>query len=175
VDDLHPTGSQGVEFGVVEIGSIVNHNGELGTQLAEQPGDVEAPRVSDNLDDASVSDLEAVAERTMNYVASPMLSQAVDVRELVNQTGGGENPTSDYGVTAGEFDAEEVVVGSGDTIYQRGQDLSAVAADLLLTSGRQVRWRLTFTTEEAVHVCGRSIAWLAGVDDDHGPALAPEL
>ena len=30
-------------------------------------------------------------------------------------------------------------------------------------------------TEVAVHVCGGGVARLAGVDDDHGPALAPEL
>ena len=26
-----------------------------------------------------------------------------------------------------------------------------------------------------MHVCGGAVARLAGVDDDHGPALAPEL
>jgi hypothetical protein len=32
-----------------------------------------------------------------------------------------------------------------------------------------------FAAEVAVHVCSGGVAWLAGVDDDHGPALAPEL
>ena len=136
VDDVHAAGSQGVELGVVDVDRVVEHDGELGAQLAEQPGGVESHRVGDDLDDAPVADLEAVAERTVDDVAAPVLGEAVDVRELVDQAGGGKNPTSDDGVTADELDAEAVVVGAGHTTHATGEDLTAVAADLLTTDRR---------------------------------------
>ena len=55
------------------------------------------------------------------------------------------------------------------------EDLAAVAADLLATDGGQLRRRQALVAEVAVHVGGRGVARLAGVDDDHRPALAPEL
>ena len=82
-------------------------------QLAEQPGGVEPHRVGDDLDDAPVADLEAVAERAVDDVAAPVLGEAVDVGELVDQTGRGEHPAGDDGVAADELDAEAVVVGAG--------------------------------------------------------------
>ena len=66
--------------------------------------------MGDDLDDAPVADLVAVAERTVDDVAAPVLRETVDVRQLVHQTGGGKNPTSDDGVTADELDAETVVL-----------------------------------------------------------------
>ena len=44
---------------------------------------------------------------------APVFGEAVDVRELVDQTGGGKHPTSDDGVATDELDAEAVVVGAG--------------------------------------------------------------
>ena len=131
--------------------------------------------MGDDLDDAPVADLVAVAERTVDDVAAPVLGEAVDVRELVHQTGGGKHPTSDDGVAADELDAEAVVVGAGHPVDAAGEDLAAVAADLLTTDGGQLRRRKPFVTEVAVHVGGGGVARLAGVDDDHRPALAPEL
>jgi transcriptional regulator with XRE-family HTH domain len=131
--------------------------------------------VRHDLHDAPVADLEAVAERTVDDVAPPVFRKAVDVRELVHHTDGSKNPTSDDGVTADEFEPEAVVIRPGHTTHATGEDLTAVAADLLATSGGQLRWRKPFTTEVAVHVCGGGVARLAGIDDDHGPALAPEL
>ena len=175
LDDIHAAGSQGVELGVVNVDRVVEHNGELGAQLAEQPGGVESLRVGDELDDSAVADLEAVAERTVDDVAPPVFREAVDVREFVHQPGGGKNPTSDDRMATDELDAEVFVVRAGHTTHATGEDLTAVAADLLTTNGGQLRWRKPFTTEVAVHVQGGGVAWLAGVDDDHGPALAPEL
>ena len=106
VDDLHPAGSQGVELGVVHVGGVVEHDGEPGAELAEQPGRVESRRVGDDLDDSPVADLVSVAERAVDDVAPPVLREAVDVGELVDQTGGGKHPASDDGVTADELDAE---------------------------------------------------------------------
>ncbi len=137
-DDVHAAGSQGIELGVVDVDRAVEHHGELGAQLAEQRGGVESPRVGDDLDDAPVADLVAVAERTVDDVAAPVLREAVDVRELVHQTGGGKHPTSDDGVTVDELDAEAVVVRASHPTHATGEDLPAVAADLLTTNGGQL-------------------------------------
>ena len=131
--------------------------------------------MGDDLDDAPVADLVAVAERAVDDVAAPVLGEAVDVGELVDQTGGGEHPAGDHGVAAGELDAEAAVVGAGDVDGAAGEDLAAVAADLLATDRGQLRRRKALVAEVAVHVGGGGVARLAGVDDDHRPALAPEL
>ena len=156
--------------------AIVEHDGELGGQLAEQPGGVQTQRVGDDLDDAPVADLEAVTERAVDDVAAPVLGEPVDVGELVDQAGGGEHPTGDDGVTADELDAEVVVVGAGhvDSPGRRGPHRRSCGPP-------RDRWRSSsdgrspFVTEVAVHVCGGGVARLAGVDDDHRAALAPEL
>ena len=59
--------------------------------------------------------------------------------------------------------------------HAAGEDLAAVAADLLATDRGQLRRRQPLVAEVAVHVGGGGVAGLAGVDDDHRPALAPEL
>jgi hypothetical protein len=104
-----------------------------------------------------------------------VLGQTFDVRELVDQAGGGQNAPSNDGVPAGEFNSEEVVIRAGHAGRAIGEDLSAVAADLLTASADKRRRRIPFTTEVAVHVCGGGVARLAGVDNDDRPALAPEL
>ena len=175
VDDVHPGGPQGLELGVVGVDAVVEHQREPGAQLAEQAGRVETHRVGDDLDDAPVADLEAVAERAVDDVAAPVLGQAVDVGELVDQTGGGEHPAGDHGVATDELDAEAAVVGAGHVDDAAGEDLAAVAADLLATDRGQLRRRQSLVTEVAVHVGGGGVARLAGVDDDHRAALAPEL
>ncbi len=175
VDDVHAGGPHDVEIGVVHVDRAVEDNGEPGAELAEQPGGVESHRMGDDLDDAPVADLEAVAERAVDDVAPPAFRKAFNVRELVHQTGGDKNATSDDGVAIDEFDAEVLVVRVGHTTDATGEDLSAVAADFLTTDGDQLRGRQSFTTEVAVRAFGRGIARLAGVDDDHRPSLAPEL
>ena len=78
-------------------------------------------------------------------------------------------------VAAGELDAEAAVVGAGDVDRAAGDDLAAVAADLLATDRGQLRRREPLVTEVAVHVGGGGVAGLAGVDDDDRAALAAEL
>jgi transcriptional regulator with XRE-family HTH domain len=136
---------------------------------------VEAHRVGDDLDDGPVADLEAVAERAVDDVAPPPFGKAVDVRELVYQTGRGEHPPSHDGVAADELNAETVVVAAHHSCDAFAEDLAAVATDLLTTEGGQLRGRKALATEVAVHVCGGRVARLAGVDDDHRPTLASEL
>jgi len=138
VDDVHACGPHGVELGAVDVESVVDHNGELGAELAEQPGCVETHRMGDDLDDAPVADLVAVAERTVDDVAPPVLREAVDLRELVHQAGSAKNPTSDDGVTTDELDAEAAVIGAGHMTRAGGEDLTAVGADLLTTDDGQL-------------------------------------
>ena len=64
---------------------------------------------------------------------APVLRQAVDLGKLVHQAGGGQNPTSHDGVTTDEFDTEAVVIRAGHPTDATGEDLAAVAADLLTT------------------------------------------
>ena len=139
VDDVHPGGPKDAELGIVEVGRVVEHHGELGGQLAEQPGGVQSHRVGDDLHDAPIADLVAVAERTVDDIAPPVFGEPVDVGELVHQPGGGKHPTSDDDVTADEFDAEAVVIGARHPSGATGEDLSAVASDLLTANGAQLR------------------------------------
>jgi len=104
-----------------------------------------------------------------------VLRKAVNVRELIHQAGGGKNPASNDGVTAGDFDAEAIGISTAHTAHATGEDLAAVAADLFTTSGGQLRWGEPFTSEITVHMCGGAVARMARVDDDHRPALTPEL
>ena len=131
--------------------------------------------MGDDLDDAPVADLEAVAEGAVDDVAAPVLGQSVDVGEFVDQTGGGEHSTGDERMPTGERDVEVVVVGTGDVDRATGDDLTSVAADLVAADRGQVRRRESLVSEVAVHVGGGGVAGLAGIHDDHGPALAPEL
>jgi hypothetical protein len=135
--------------------------------LAEQHGRVEARFVSEDLDDAPVPELEAVAERAVDNVATPVLRQAVDVRELVHETRRSKHPASDDRVALDELDAEAIVIGAVHMSHAPGEDLTAVAADLLTAQGDQLGGGKPFMTEVTVHVCGGSVAGLTGVDHDH--------
>ena len=166
---------QGLDLGVAGVDAVVQDHREPVGQLAEQAGGMEAHLVGDDLDDASVADLEAVAEGAMDHVAAPVLAQTVDVGEFVDQTGGRKHSPGDQRMPTGERDAEVVVVDSGDVHRATGDDLDSVAAHLVATDRGQIVGRKTLVPEIAVHVGGGGVAGLAGVDDDHGPALASEL
>ena len=116
----------------------LEYNGEVGCELAEQPGSVEPQRVENDLDDVPVADLETMTERAVDDVVPPVVCQALDVGELVHQSGSGKNSTSNDGVTADQFDAEKVVVRAGHTISATGEDLSSVATDLFTTNAYQL-------------------------------------
>jgi hypothetical protein len=184
VDDVDPRCLQAIEVrDVGEVGGLralhlgvaVEHDGEPAAQLPEQRGGVEPPRVGDDLDDGPVAELEAVAERAVDDVTPPALGEPVDVGELVGQAGRGEHPPGDDGVAADELDPEAPVLRAGHAAHAPVEDLAAVAADLLTAGGGQLGRRGPLATEVAVHVGGGGVAWLAGVDDDHRPALAAQL
>jgi hypothetical protein len=131
--------------------------------------------VRDDLDDAPVADLVPVAERAVDDVTTPVLREALDLGELVDETGGREHAAGDDRVPADEVDPELVVVGARHARRASGQDLPAVAAHLLTPDGGQLRRRAPFTAEEAVHVCSRRVARLTGVDHQYGATRSSEL
>ena len=175
VDDVHPGRSQGLDAGVTGVDAVVEHQGEPCAELPEQAGRVEPRRMGDDLDDPAVADLEPVAERAVDDVATPVVGEALDVGEHVDQTGGGEHPAGDQRVAADELDAEVIVVGPGHLDHAAVDHLAAVAADLVATDRGQRRGRHAVVSEVAVQVRGGGVARLAGVDDDHRAALATEL
>ena len=80
--------------------------------MSKQPGGMESHRVRDDVDDAPIAHLEAVAERTVDHVAPPVFGQPVDSRELVHQTGRGQHPASHDGVAAHQLDPEAAALGA---------------------------------------------------------------
>ena len=78
-------------------------------------------------------------------------------------------------VAADEFDPEAVVFGTGDPGRPSVEDLAAVATTSSRPIGDELRGRKFLAAEVAVHVRGRGVARLTGVDDDHRPTLATEL
>ena len=63
------------------------------------------------------------------------------------------------------------MVGVDDAVEDQ---FDAVAADLGAAGGQQLGRGRPVAGEEALHVRGGGVAWLAGVDDDHAPAGASE-
>ena len=155
-------------FGAI-IGAVV------GGELAEQPGRMQAHRVSDDLDDAPFADFVAVTERAVDDIAAPVSSETFDVGEHVDQSGGGDDAASDDGSAADEFDTEAAVCEAGDVDGATGEDLATVAAHFFSSDRDQFCWRQAFMAEVAVHVCSRGVAWVAGIDDDDRSALTAEL
>ena len=154
VDDVHPGRAEGIELGVTRRHALVQHDRQLRRQLTEQRRRMEARRVGDDLHDASIADLVAVAERAVDDIATPVLGDPGDVRELVDQPGRGEHPPGHHRVPAGELDAEASVGGPGDVDGVAGDHLDAVAADLLATDRGQRRRRAALRDRGSC-ACGR--------------------
>ncbi len=175
VDHVHPGGPQRIELGVVGRHRVVEHQRQPGAELAEEHSWVQSHRVRDDLHQAQVTNLVPMTERTVDDITSPVLGQALDVGQLVDQPGRREHASGDHRVTPDELDAEAVVPSTGHVDDAAGEHLCAVAADLLAGDRRQPRRRQSLVAEVAVQVGGGSVARLAGVDHDHRSALAAEL
>ena len=98
---------------------------------------------------------EAVAERTVDDVSSPMFRKPLDVGKVVHQAGGGQDPTSDDRVPPDKVETEAVLAGASHRGHPAGEDLAAVAAHLLTAGLGDHRRSHTLTAEIAVHVGGR--------------------
>ena len=105
---------------------------------------------------------------------APVLGEAGHVGQLVGQAGRGDDPSGVDDVPAGELEAEAVVL-ARDVEDPSGEDLGPVGAYLLARDPQEVRRRPPLVPEVAVHVGGRRIARLAGVDDEHRASLPGQL
>jgi hypothetical protein len=170
-----PARAKSDEFRLVAVHPVVEDECQPIRELAEQSGRVEAHRMGDDLHDLLVAHLVAVAERAVDHVTTPVFDQPVDVGELVDETGGGEDPSRNDRVPSGQFDPEPFIAGAADVDSSPVEHFDAVAADLLAGDHRELRGGDAVVAEIAVHVGCRGVARRAGIDDDHRASLAAEL
>ena len=78
-------------------------------------------------------------------------------------------------MAAGKLDSEVAGFSAAHAAHAAHEDLAAVTTHFFTAGGDQLRRGTPFTTEVAMHMQGGAVARLPGIDDDHGPALAPEL
>ena len=175
VANVHAAGSERVELSIWHINRAVEDNGEPAGQVAEQDGGGQPHRVGHDLDHPPVPGLEALTERTLDDIASPALCEAIDLGKHIDQARGAQDPTGDDGVTSDELDPNAVVFDPGHAADPTGEDLAAVAADLVAAGRGQLRRWGSVSAEVAVHVSCGCVARLAGVDNDHRPALSCQL
>ncbi len=78
IDDVDTGGAQARHLGIVGLDAFVQHHRELRAQLPPQCGRVQRGRVRDDLHDALVTHLVAVAVRAVEHVAAPALAETFD-------------------------------------------------------------------------------------------------
>jgi hypothetical protein len=78
-------------------------------------------------------------------------------------------------VAADELETEAAVFAARHVSDAPVEDLAAVAADLPSADRGQLRRRQPLVAQEAVHVRRGRVSGVACIDDDHQPALTPEL
>ena len=119
-----------------------------------------------------VADLVAVAVGAVQQVAAPALADAGDVGQLVAQAGGDQHAPGAQVRPPCEGDLERASRGGAGRRPQRdagdgaGHQVAAVAGDLGAAGGQQLGGRQAVASQEAVHVGGRGVARLPGID--HG-------
>ena len=173
--DVHAGTPQAVELVGVDAGGVVDHHGQPVGELAEERRGVQAHGVGDDLDHPGVAHLVAVAERAVHHVAAPVLPHALDVGQLVDESAGDHHPPGHHRGPAGQGGPERAPLGAFDGDHPSGEHLRPVAAHLLPTSRHQLGGGHALVPEVAVHVGGRGVPRVAGVDDDDGSALAGDL
>ena len=174
IDDVHPGVSQHLDLRVISIDAVMEHQGEPRTQLTEQASRVQSDRMGDDLDDASVAYFEPVTERAVDDIAAPVVGEAVDLGEFVDQTGGGKHPSGEHRGAPDEFDAE-AVLGACHVDDAAVEHLASIAANLFATDPGELPRRKPLVAEVAMHPGSRGVPWFPGIDNDDGAALAHEL
>ena len=130
-DHLDTGGEQQRDLRMVGGNSVVQHDRVPIGQLAEQGGRVQPHLVGDHVHDAAVAHLVAVTERAVDDIATPVIGDAVDVGQHVDEPSGRQHPAGDDRVAAGQFDAEAAVGGPGDVDGSPGEHFAAIAAHLV--------------------------------------------
>ena len=118
--------------------------------------------------DRPVAHLPAVAVRAVQDVAAPTARAARDVGQLVGQPRGDQQPAGAHRPPSARSTRKPSSRRSARHDLA-GDDLAAVAGHLLATDGQQLARRGALAPEVVVHVPGRGVAGLPGVDDQHRP------
>jgi len=132
----------------------------------------EGPRGQDA--DRQVAGLPPVAVRAVQHVAPQALADPGDVRQLIDESTGDQQPPGAELATVVQPHGERPVVERSRRDDATVEQLHAVAADLGST-GRQQRGRdRAVPRQEAVYPGGRRVAGFARVDDQDRAPRPPE-
>src|SRR5690606_10393611 len=110
LDHVHPGGPHRLDLVAIDVDVVVQHRREVAGELPEERRGVEPRRVRDHLHDATIPDLVAVAEGTVDDPRAPVFGQSVDLGQHVDHARGGEHPTRDDDMAADQLDAKASVV-----------------------------------------------------------------
>src|SRR4051794_36795489 len=106
-----------------------------------------------------------MAVRAVQEISAPPLAHARDVRQLVADASGDENAAGTQVSAAGEMDNESWVNAHDAVVDDRDPVTGHLSA-----AGRQELLRgHAVSGEIPVHMRGRGVSWMAGVDDSHSP------
>jgi hypothetical protein len=127
--DRDPARGQPLRLLVGGPGRGVQEQGDVGAPLPEQQRLVRGPRARGEDTDRLVADLPPVAVRAVQHVAPPALPDPRNVRQLVDQPRGDEQPPGADRAAVVEGHDESVLDarGRGDALVEQ---LRAVATDL---------------------------------------------
>jgi hypothetical protein len=105
----------------------------------------------------------------VQHVVPPPLAQPGQVGQLVDQTGGDQQPPRAHGAPVGKRDGEPVVVPGGRDDLA-GDHGAAVPGDLGPAGGQQVARRGAVAAQVVVHLGGRGVPRRTAVHHQHRPA-----
>ncbi len=112
--------------------------------------------------DALIADLPSVAVRAVQQITAPSLADARDLRQLVVDPGGDQDPPRPQHPATGQANEEPNL----DPHHLILEQLHAVAAHLGPSRGQQVGRRHPVAGQEPLHVSRGSVAGRSGID--HG-------
>jgi transcriptional regulator with XRE-family HTH domain len=144
-------------------------------EVVQQRRDVKPGWSRNKLHYALISHLISVAERAVDHVTAPVLSQALDVGKDIDDPRRSEDSPSDDRVTSHQGKPEVAILEALDIFHSSVEDLTAVAAHLLSSDRGQVLWWATVVAEVGVHVSGRSVSGFTCIDHDHRSPLPRDL
>jgi hypothetical protein len=140
--------------------------GPLANDLGE-PGRAGGPAEHAEL---AVADLVAVTVGAVQDVAGPAVGQPWDVGQFVAESGGDQQPPRRDPLAVAEEHPEAAAAVGHQVRDGVDDDVTAVPLDFIPARGEELGGRKSVASEIAMHVCGRGVARLTGIDDED---LAP--
>jgi hypothetical protein len=104
-----------------------------------------------------------MAIRAVQQVPPPSLPDAGNVRQIVAQSGGYQDPAGTQWRAVGELDIEAGFDADHGVVDQ----VAAIAGQLRSAGRQELAWGHAIPGQEAVHVCRRRVAGRPGIDHDH--------